>query len=82
MTDNLSLNLTAVQFSILDLRLYLDTHPEDLGAVKLYSVLEEKYCTLKEEYENKYGPLYNNSGAPGVQWLKNPWPWDYEGGNR
>ena len=69
--NSLSITLSAVQFAMWELHLYLDTHPEDIGDLK-----------LKDEYEAKYGPLYSNSGSPGVHWLKNPWPWDYEGGCR
>lgn len=84
MKDNssLSLTLSAVQFAMWELHLYLDTHPEDISALKLYNKYEEKYLKLKDEYESKYGPLFSTSGSPGVHWLKNPWPWDYEGGCR
>lgn len=81
-SNSLSITLSAVQFAMWELHLYLDTHPEDIGALKLHSKYEEKYLNLKDEYEAKYGPLYSNSGSPGVHWLKNPWPWDYEGGCR
>ena len=80
--NSLSITLSAVQFAMWELHLYLDTHPEDIGALKLHSKYEEKYLKLKDEYEANYGPLYSNSGSPGVHWLKNPWPWDYEGGCR
>ena len=80
--NSLSITLSAVQFAMWELHLYLDTHLEDIGALKLHSKYEEKYLKLKDEYEAKYGPLYSNSGSPGVHWLKNPWPWDYEGGCR
>lgn len=80
--NNLSGTLCAVQFAMWELHLYLDTHPEDIGALRMYNKYEEKYKLLKHEYESKYGPLFSNEGTPGVEWLKNPWPWDYEGGCR
>lgn len=79
-TKSLSIALSAVQFAMWELRLYLDTHPEDIGALKLYNKYEDKYYLLKDEYEKKYGPLMGTDGTPGIKWLKNPWPWDYEGG--
>ncbi len=84
MKDNrsLSLSLQAAQFAMWELHLYLDTHPEDLSALRLYAKYEEKYHMLKKEYEMKHGSLYCNCGMPGATWLKNPWPWDYEGGRR
>lgn len=81
-TNSLSIRLSAVQFAMWELHLYLDTHPDDISALKLHSKYREKYLKLKEEYEAKYGPLTPGSGMPGVRWLKNPWPWDYEGGCR
>ncbi len=77
---NMSTALSAIQFAMWELHLYLDTHPEDISALKLYNKYEEKYCLLRDEFEAKYGPLYSTHGTPGVRWLKNPWPWDYEGG--
>lgn len=79
---SLSITLSAIQFAMWELHLYLDTHPEDISALKLYNKYEDKYKVCKEEYEQKYGTLYSSSGTPGAGWLKNPWPWDYEGGGR
>ncbi|MDD6275488.1 MAG: spore coat protein CotJB [Clostridia bacterium] len=81
MTRGMLLNqLDAVQFAMWELHLYLDTHPGDIGALKLYKKYEEKNQKLTEEYEENFGPLFSNAD-PGVSWLKNPWPWDL-GGNR
>ncbi len=77
---SISTSLSAAQFAMWEMHLYLDTHPEDISALRLYSKYEDKYKMLKREYEAKYGTLYGNTGTPGVNWLKNPWPWDYEGG--
>lgn len=71
--------LSAVQFAMWDLHLYLDTHPDDLSALSLYKKYQEKNEKLTKEYEEKCGALYAE-GNPGVTWLKNPWPWDL-GGN-
>lgn len=71
--------LSAVQFAMWDLHLYLDTHPDDLSAIALYNKYCEKNERLTREYEEQCQPLYAQ-GNPGVTWLKNPWPWDL-GGN-
>ncbi len=78
--NNMKNAMSAVQFAMWELHLYLDTHPQDLSALKMYNKYEEKYEAMLKEYESKYGPLYSSRGTPGVSWLKNPWPWDYEGG--
>jgi spore coat protein JB len=73
--------ISILNFSIDDLGLYLDSHPNDKTAIKLYNDFVPKYKALVAEYESKYGPLStdtvdkNNMWA----WIKDPWPWDYEG---
>ena len=70
--------LSAAQFAMWELHLYMDTHPEDLQALKLHNEYKEKYIKLKKCYEENYGPITAYEGQ-GVEWLKNPWPWDKEG---
>ena len=76
--DKLLRSLSAAQFALWELHLYLDTHPADLTAVSMHSQYELKFNNLKTEYEELYGPLTPAMGE-GVEWLKNPWPWDTEG---
>ncbi|MBQ2775146.1 MAG: spore coat protein CotJB [Clostridia bacterium] len=70
--------LSAAQFTQWELHLYLDTHPSDLQALALFKKCEAKYRMLREEFEEKYGPL-SHLDSVGAEWLKNPWPWDIEG---
>ncbi len=69
--------LSAVQFAKWELHLYLDTHPSDMRAAALYAEYDQKYESLLAAYEEEFGPLTAPSGE-GVEWLKNPWPWDIE----
>lgn len=71
----LSNNLSAVEFAMWDLHLYLDTHPGDLNAVGLYNKYYKKYLVLREEYESVCGKL-SQITAQGVEWLRDPWPWE------
>lgn len=69
--------MSAIQFSLWELHLYLDTHPMDESAMmchKKYSVMFEE---LRREYEKKYGPLTPATGQ-GAAWVKEPWPWELE----
>ncbi len=75
----LSKQLQAVQFAMWELHLYLDTHPDDLSALSLYNKYKEKNEKLTAEYIEQCGQLYSDE-APGVSWLKDPWPWEI-GGN-
>lgn len=78
--------LKAVQklnFAAYDLLLYLDTHPCDRKAFKLFTELVEKLKKAIEEYEKMYGPLeaYNTAAQDTFNWLKEPWPWEKQGRN-
>ncbi len=76
--DKLLRTLSSVQFALWELHLYLNTHPNDMTALGMH----EKYtCRLNEltaEYEECFGPLSPKTGE-GIEWLKNPWPWDNGG---
>ena len=39
---------------------------------------KEKYMMLREEFEEKCWKL-STTNAQGVEWIKNPWPWEKEG---
>ena len=71
-------NMASVQFALWELHLYLNTHPADMEALAMHEQYERKLAKLRREFEEKYGPLSPMMGE-GVDWLKNPWPWDVEG---
>ena len=78
--------LQALEFVLVELGLYLDTHQDDQEAVQLF----QQYTRLAEEgkrrYEAMYGPLTQRSAIQNGRyvWLNDPWPWEYrkEGGNK
>ncbi len=76
--DKLLRTLSSVQFALWELHLYLNTHPNDLSALAMHEKYALKFRQLKKEYEENYGPLSPKSGE-GIEWLKNPWPWDIGG---
>ncbi|MCC8073477.1 MAG: spore coat protein CotJB [Clostridiales bacterium] len=67
--------VSSTQFAMYEVRLFLDTHPDDADAQALYDSYKKKFESLKEEYEKQFGPLTLN-GYNSDEWLKNPWPWD------
>ena len=72
--------LQALEFVVLELGTYLDTHPDDTEAFELlkqYSAMEQ---SAKAAYEAKYGPITKTSAAEGssYRWLQEPWPWNYQ----
>lgn len=72
-------NLSAISFSMYDLHLFLDTHPNDLSALTLYNQYKQKYIVLATEYESKFGPISAMNGVSNNQWkwIRSPWPWEY-----
>ena len=69
--------LQSAKFALLELHLYLDTHPEDLEMLAAYKKAVAKYTLALDEYEDNCGAV-QWLRAPGVEWLQNPWPWDSE----
>ena len=77
--------LQALEFVLVELALYLDTHSDDAEAFALY----QQYAGLERQartaYEAANGPLTLSAAAQGenwAAWLKGPWPWNQmEGGN-
>ena len=66
-------------FAAYDLQLYLDTHPDCKEALDLYTKLNATAASLKQDYENCYGPL-KASASPNetpFKWADNcyDWPW-------
>lgn len=69
--------LQALDFAIVELALYLDTHREDQEALEVYRKYQELYDRCREVYEKKYGPLNHISARDGgYTWLDDPWPWE------
>lgn len=73
--EQLLLKLSAVQFGMWEMRVYLDTHKGNEEAQRLYKKYCEQFEELKCEYEELYGPITLCEGNSD-EWLKDPWPWD------
>lgn len=76
--------LQALEFVLVELGLYLDTHQGDAEAFELFKQYAAMEKTAREQYEAMHGPLFQKSTAnekTWAAWLKDPWPWNYtEGG--
>lgn len=77
--DELLKQLTALDFMAVDLQLYLDTHPNDRGALCKYNAIVAQAAMLRSMFERLYGPLcsFRSSTQYPWQWINNPWPWNY-----
>ncbi len=63
-------------FAIIELALYLDTHPEDQKALCLHKEYTKCYKDLTDKYQKVYGPLTINFPCNRWRWLEEPWPWE------
>jgi len=70
--------LAAVDFSLIDLMLYLDTHPDDAEALRLKRQYARTADELRCRYRDKYGPLTaaESGGEREWEWIADPWPWN------
>ncbi|WP_010650128.1 spore coat protein CotJB [Oceanobacillus massiliensis] len=70
--------IQANDFVVLELNLYLDTHPDDYEAIKQFNDLSKRSMELKIQFEQQFGPLMHFgksfSGYP-WNWNDTPWPW-------
>lgn len=78
--DDSLTELQALEFVVLELGLYLDTHPDDEEAFSLFRQYVAMEKAAKTAFESKYGPLFQSSTAANdnYRWLEGPWPWSYE----
>ena len=71
--------LQEIEFALVDLNLYLDTHPEDDEAVKKLAEFSEKAEALREDYEKNETILFSQHIRNEVdlsKWINDPWPWE------
>ena len=70
--------IRSYNFTLVELGLYLDTHPTDKKALEIYSAVSEKLEQLMEKYEHNYGPLTIGGVKSGERWtwIDGPWPWE------
>lgn len=75
--------ITALEFTVIELNLYLDTHPGDREALNRFNRTVMELRALKEAYDRDYGMLTpdSRSSCP-WEWLRGPWPWQYEANYR
>ena len=73
--DKLLKRVSALGFAMYELRLFLDTHPDNQDALEMLKSYKKKYESVKAEYEKEFGPLTLN-GYNSDEWLKDPWPWN------
>ncbi len=70
--------LQALEFVVLELGIYLDTHKDDAEAFNLFKQFSAMEKAAKAAYESKFGPITKEAAAgDSYQWLCDPWPWNF-----
>jgi len=64
--------LMTLDFVAHELRLYLDTHPDDKTAMAMYQEYCRKSSEAKQLYESALDAQFSNA------WVNSPWPWEGE----
>lgn len=70
--------LQVLDFALVELNLYLDTHPTDLKAIEQYNQLAQERMKLAIRFQELYGPLMNfghSFSRYPWEWSQVPWPW-------
>ena len=68
--------IKGLDFAIIELGLYLDTHPEDQKALCMHREYTKQVKDLKDKYQKMYGPLTIFFPCNKWRWLEEPWPWE------
>ncbi|MCI8352901.1 MAG: spore coat protein CotJB [Clostridia bacterium] len=74
--EEMMMQLRAYKFSIIELALYLDTHPDDEKALCLHREYAKKAKELADKYQKMFGPLTIDYPCKKWRWLEEPWPWE------
>jgi spore coat protein JB len=72
--------IMAYDFCMIDLGLFLDTHPSCENALMDFRTCYQESNKVRKMYEEKYGPLcFRHLPSPHCwQWIDSPWPWEKE----
>ncbi len=66
-------------FCVVDMQLYLDTHPDDEEAFEYFKEAVEAYEEAKEKFEANFGPLTGSATAKQERWNWSDMPLPWEG---
>ena len=74
--ENMLNRIKEYNFSVIELSLYLNTHPNDEKALYLHKKYSTELKELKEKYQKIYGPLTIYYPSNKWRWIEGPWPWE------
>jgi spore coat protein JB len=76
--EELMRKIKELEFTAVELNLYLDNHPTNQKALDDFNKVTEELTRVKRMYELNFGPLTNYGTSPSQypwRWVNEPWPW-------
>ncbi len=63
-----------------DARLYLDTHPCDMGAITYFRHMSDLHQQAVTDFSTQWGPITSkeSNDMEYWTWINDPWPWEGE----
>ena len=76
--QNLMRRLMVQNFAIDDIKLFLDTHPDDKKALEYYQKYRHLHEQTLNDYVKQFGPISPDQveNANRWTWIDTPWPWE------
>jgi len=75
--EKLLKEVMALEFMLIDLNLYLNTHPYDSKALMVFVNTAQRARMARANYERMFGPLTASaSNSFPWPWIERPWPWE------
>ncbi len=72
-------DIDSLMFSLIDMKLYLDIHPNDKKIIKIYNENLNKLNQYKDLYQEKFqviSPYSKFLNRLPWQWINSPFPWE------
>lgn len=76
--DELLMKIQKYDFTLKELNLYLDTHPNCRRGLAMFNKYKKLKMEAEREFNNLYGPLtpIQNNSTTQWHWVSDPWPWE------
>lgn len=77
--EELTRKIKELEFTAVDLNLFLDNHPSNQKALAEYNTITQELMNCKRIYEMNFGPLCNFGASLSQhpwKWVSEPWPWE------
>ncbi len=72
--------LEELSFALDELRLFLDTHPQNAAALDFYNQVQRQREASMMNAQARFGPLafYQKTSPTSWEWVEQPFPWEME----